>query len=45
MIVRRFFYVCAGLFLLASSAADAQLLWSFDQHDNSAQPVVSFPAR
>ncbi|HKQ56781.1 MAG TPA: hypothetical protein VJY35_02840 [Candidatus Eisenbacteria bacterium] len=36
----RFLFVCAGLFLLVSSAAEAQLLWSFDQHDNSTQPVT-----
>jgi hypothetical protein len=37
---RKFFYVCAGLFLLGSTAAEAQLLWSFDQHDNSTDPVT-----
>jgi hypothetical protein len=34
------FFLCAGLFLLSPSLVEAQLLWSFDQHDNSVLPVT-----
>lgn len=37
---KKLFYVCAGVFLLSATTAKAQLVWSFDQHDNSSAPVT-----